>query len=158
MTPFTIVFLSPLVFSSNLLCCDGFFNYTHRCCTLRPSCRQRAKSEQRKTWPCEGGFLSMHPTTPWKCVIILIVLGMLLAGPSLVAQTTKLPTADEVKALQAKYREERDKIVKEGIAKRFIPVLMDKAEELAKKSDTALAAGRLLQASEAIRQARWQLP
>jgi len=40
----------------------------------------------------------------------------------------------------------------------FLPAIMDKAEELAKKSDTALAAGRLAQASEAIRQARWQLP
>ena len=36
--------------------------------------------------------------------------------------------------------------------------MLDKAEELAKKSDNALTAGRLLQASEAIRQARWQLP
>ena len=74
------------------------------------------------------------------------------------AQPTKLPTADEVKALQAKFKDERDAIVKAGIAKRFIPAIMDKADELAKKADTALAAGRLLQASEAIRQARWQLP
>lgn len=83
---------------------------------------------------------------------------VLLCAAGLSAQPTKLPTADEVKALQAKFQSERDKIVKDGIAKRFIPAIMDKADELAKKSETALAGGRLLQASEAIRQARWQLP
>ena len=88
----------------------------------------------------------------------LSALCLLSAGVFLNAQPTRLPTADEVKAVQAKYRAERDKIVKEGIAKRFPPAIMDKADELARKSDTALAAGRLLQASEAIRQARWQLP
>ena len=86
-----------------------------------------------------------------------IVLGLLL-GSSVDAQPTKLPTADDVKGVQAKYRAERDKIVKDGSAKRFLPAIMDKAEELAKKSDAALVGGRLLQASEAIRQARWQLP
>ncbi len=90
--------------------------------------------------------------------IILTTLAIFAAGDALKAQPTKLPTADEVKALQAKYAAERDKITKEGTAKRFIPALMDKAEELAKKSEAALAGGRLLQASEAIRQARWQLP
>ncbi len=88
----------------------------------------------------------------------LIALGLLTLTMSLAAQPTKLPTADEVKALQAKYREERDAVVKAGISKRFLPAIMDKADELAKKSDTALAGGRLAQATEAIRQARWQLP
>ena len=86
-----------------------------------------------------------------------ILLAVLFVVP-VVAQPTKLPTADEVKALQAKFKEERDKIVKTGIAQRFIPAILEKSEELAKKSETALAGGRLLQASEAIRQARWQLP
>src|SRR4051812_14397058 len=87
-------------------------------------------------------------------------LGLILACVASFAQAqpTKLPTADEVKALQAKYREERDKIDKAGIAKRFLPAIMDKADELAKKSDGAMRAGRLAQAAEAIRQARWQLP
>jgi WD40 repeat protein len=74
------------------------------------------------------------------------------------AQTTRLPGADEVKALHVKFHEERARIVKEGIASRFIPALMEKADELAKKSTAALNGGRLLQASEAIRLARWQLP
>jgi WD40 repeat protein len=98
------------------------------------------------------------PTTTWIVRTSLSVLGLLGLGVFLNAQPTKLPTADEVKALQANYRAEHDKIIKEGIAKRFLPAIMDKADELAKKSETALAGGRLAQASEAIRQARWQLP
>ena len=91
-------------------------------------------------------------------IFTLVSLFLSLAFNQLAAQPTKLPSADEVKALQAKYKEERDTIVKAGIAKRFIPAIMDKAEELAKKSTAALDGGRFLQASEAIRQARWQLP
>jgi WD40 repeat protein len=102
--------------------------------------------------------MKMRRIPSWVWRPNLIAMGLLSAGAFLDAQPAKLPTADEVKAVQAKFHAERDKIVKNGIAKRFLPAIMDKAEELAKKSDTALAAGRLAQASEAIRQARWQLP
>ncbi len=98
------------------------------------------------------------PAKSWIMRTSLIALGLFAISAFLRAQPTRLPTADEVKALQAKYRAEHDKLVKDGIAKRFLPAIMDKADELAKKSETALAAGRLAQASEAIRQARWQLP
>jgi WD40 repeat protein len=90
--------------------------------------------------------------------VATIALVWTLIGATVRAQPTKLPTADEVKELQSLYRAERDRLVKEGIAKRFLPTIMEKAEELAKKSDQALASGRLAQATEAIRQARWQLP
>ena len=73
-------------------------------------------------------------------------------------QQTKLPNADEVKALQSKFRQERDQVIKTGAAKRFLPILLDKAEEFGKRADAALDGGRLLQASELFRQARWQLP
>lgn len=97
--------------------------------------------------------------SPTSRMIRFSLIGILVVGTPLAAQpTAKLPTADDIKALQQKYRDERDRIEKAGIAKRFLPAIMDKAEELAKKGETALAAGRLLQASEAIRQARWQLP
>lgn len=75
-----------------------------------------------------------------------------------IGQETRLPTADEVRATQAKFRKERDALLQTGAAKRFLPVLMDKAEEFGKRADAALTAGRLLQASELFRQARWQLP
>jgi WD40 repeat protein len=103
-------------------------------------------------------MMDMPRLSSWTLRTSLSALCLLSAGAFLPAQPTRLPTADEVKAVQAKYRAERDQIVKDGIAKRFLPAIMDKADELAKKSDTALAGGRLLQASEAIRQARWQLP
>jgi WD40 repeat protein len=107
----------------------------------------------------------MRSPTSWSLRISLIALGIVAIFAWAVtlpqhaaAQPTKLPTVDEVKALQAKYKEEHDAAVRTGVAKRFIPAILDKAEELAKKSTDALAGGRLLQASEAIRQARWQLP
>jgi WD40 repeat protein len=74
------------------------------------------------------------------------------------AQEARLPTADEIKTLQAKYQAEHHQAVKSGAAKRFLPILMEKAEESAKKGEAALVSGRMLQASEAFRQARWQLP
>lgn len=88
-------------------------------------------------------------------VRMLAVLVLLLATRALPAQP---PTADEVKALLAKYQAERDTVVKTGIAQRFQPALVERADALAKKGAAMLAAGRLAQASEALRQARWQLP
>src|SRR4029450_5355443 len=57
-----------------------------------------------------------------------------------------------------KYRAERAAVTKEGAANRFLPILLDKAEQMAERGETALKAGRLLQANELFRQARWQLP
>lgn len=101
-------------------------------------------------------ILSTKCNKCWRLGGMLLLLGV--AAIQSAAQETRLPTADEIKALQAKYQAERDKVVKDGIAKRFLPVLLEKAEEIAKRGEAALTSGRLLQASEAFRQARWQLP
>ena len=90
-------------------------------------------------------------------VLLLLVVAGVLALP-LYSQETKLPNADEVKTLQTKFRQEREQVIKTGAAKRFLPILLDKAEDFGKRADAALDAGRLLQASELFRQARWQLP
>jgi len=82
----------------------------------------------------------------------------MLALPRGGTQETRLPSADDVKALQAKFRKERDSLVQNGGARRFLPVLLDRANEFGKRADDALTAGRFLQASELFRQARWQLP
>ena len=74
------------------------------------------------------------------------------------AQQPKGQTANDIQMLAAKYHAERDKVVKDGVAQRFPPILLAKAEELAQRGAAALKEGRLLQASEAFRQARWQLP
>lgn len=82
----------------------------------------------------------------------------LIALPAAWGQATRLPTAKEVEVLKEQYRAERNAVLKQGADKRFLPVLVEKAEEMAARADKALAAGRLLQASEVFRQARWQLP
>jgi WD40 repeat protein len=90
------------------------------------------------------------------CFTALVAFaGLPLLGQAPVA---KPPTAEEVRDYQAKFRKEHDVLVKSGGSKRFLPILLEKAEEFAKRGDAALAVGRLLQASELFRQARWQLP
>lgn len=91
----------------------------------------------------------------------VLLLGVVAGGllqVSASAQPARLPTAAEVKAVAESYQAERAQVVKDGIAKRSLPGLMEKADAMAKKADEALAGGRLLQASELYRQARWQLP
>jgi WD40 repeat protein len=89
---------------------------------------------------------------------LFAALAAILAVGLAPAGDTKLPTADEVKALQQAYRAERDAAVKSGAKDRFLPEFFANAEQIAKRGDAALDAGRLLQATEAFRQARWQLP
>ena len=91
-------------------------------------------------------------------VRLLSGLVLLLSATATPAQSVKPPTADDVKALLAKYNAERDAVVKNGIAQRFPPAQLERAESLARKGTAMLTAGRLLQAADALRQARWQLP
>jgi len=87
----------------------------------------------------------------------VLALAGLSALPSFPQESTP-PTADEVRVQQAKFRAERDELVKTGAARRFLPILLAKAEEFGKRGDASLAAGRLGQAADLFRQARWQLP
>ncbi len=77
------------------------------------------------------------------------------AGP---AQDTAPPTDDAIQALQTRYRAERAAAVQGGVAARFLPAFLERADALAQKAEAARAAGRFLQAAEGLRQARWQLP
>src|SRR5436309_1245184 len=74
------------------------------------------------------------------------------------AQTSKPLTPDDVRALQQKYQEESAAAQTSGLTKTFTPYDLQRAEQLAKKGDSALAAGRLMEAREDFRKARWQLP
>ncbi|MGF1580856.1 MAG: WD40 repeat domain-containing protein [Gemmataceae bacterium] len=74
------------------------------------------------------------------------------------AQTSNLPTKEEVAQLQAKYKAEYNDLVESGAGKRFVPELMKNAEEIAARAEKALTNGKLLQARNAFLQARWQLP
>jgi WD40 repeat protein len=98
----------------------------------------------------------------YRSVLISSISLPLLAGLAFIcgldAQEPKLPTDAEVKALQSKYQAERRDLLKTGIDKRFPPDLLKRAEDLAGRADKALIDGRLFQASEDYRQARWMLP
>lgn len=90
--------------------------------------------------------------------LLLVAVSAGLGSGGLFAQETKPLTAEQVRDAQAKFRKERDALVQVGADKRFLPILLQKAEEFGKRADAALDAGRLLQAAEFYRQARWQLP
>jgi WD40 repeat protein len=92
-------------------------------------------------------------------MISALAMAMVVAGPLPVSQAQKGTTpADEIRALESHFYKERDALVQSGTAKRFLPVLVQKAEEFAKRGSAALQAGRLQQAHELFRLARWQLP
>ena len=92
---------------------------------------------------------------PWACSVVVAVA---LLGSVALGGMTRLPTIEEVKDLQKQFQEERAALVKSGGDKRFLPDLLNHADAMARRGDVALEKGRLLQATEAFRQARWQLP
>src|SRR5436305_4195350 len=118
-------------------------------------------SKYRAALKAISGRTAMAPraTASWRWIVggvgpVLAFATALVAGGG----DTRLPTAEEVQALQKSYRAERDALVQAGAKTRFLPSLFDNAELMAARGDAALKAGRLLQATEAFRQARWQLP
>ncbi len=65
---------------------------------------------------------------------------------------------EDGKSLAAKYQVERGQALTSGVAARFPTLLLEKADGFASQGMLALKAGRLTQAAEFFRQARWQLP
>src|SRR4051794_37503972 len=63
-------------------------------------------------------------------------------------------TADQVKELQSRFKAERAAAAEQ----KFAPALLEPADKLAARAETALAAGQLQAAASAIREARWHLP
>ncbi len=88
----------------------------------------------------------------------LSALVLLLAAAALPAQSTRPPTAAEVKALLAKYQAEHDAVVKQGIAQRFQPALMERAEALAAKGARRWRPGDWRRQPRRCGRRRWQLP
>ncbi|HYV39302.1 MAG TPA: hypothetical protein VE988_26675 [Gemmataceae bacterium] len=80
------------------------------------------------------------------------------AASALAGGDNRLPTAADVKNLAQRYQAEREALVKSGAPKRFLPNLFELAEAAAKRGDAAAKESRYLQAAEAYRQSRWQLP
>src|SRR5262249_9537302 len=65
---------------------------------------------------------------------------------------------DAVRDLQARFRQERSAADADGLTKKFSPEWYQRADELARRAEEALSAGRLVEAQDLFRQARWNLP
>src|SRR5207245_1421030 len=63
-----------------------------------------------------------------------------------------------VRQLQLQYRAERDLAQESGVLGKFPPLLRQRAEQMARKADDALAGGRIMEARLAFQEARWLLP
>src|SRR5262245_40928264 len=98
----------------------------------------------------------MHPFRQRR--IWLLTLWLLCAANGLQAQQARLPTVAEVQQMQKLYEPARKQAAHGQAVRTFMPGLSEAADAMARRAETALAGGRLLQASELIRQARWQLP
>ncbi|HMC88267.1 MAG TPA: WD40 repeat domain-containing protein, partial [Gemmataceae bacterium] len=85
-------------------------------------------------------------------------MGVLTIGSRLGAESGKPITTDQVRALQSKFQEERAAVEKAASKTKFSPEVFKQVDLLAKKGESELAAGRLVEASDAFRQARWYLP
>ena len=94
------------------------------------------------------------------CSSVLLLLACLFsAGICQAAEpAAKAVSADEVQALQAKYLQERDAAEKTGAVEKFAPELVRQADALAQKGEADLTAGRLVEARDGFREARWHLP
>src|SRR5204863_962385 len=67
-------------------------------------------------------------------------------------------TAKAIAALAKSFAAERKDAAKDSITKRVSPELLDRADALAKQGAAALKAGRLIEARDLYRQARFGLP
>ncbi|HMC65516.1 MAG TPA: WD40 repeat domain-containing protein, partial [Gemmataceae bacterium] len=98
--------------------------------------------------------------TPLETIRILAIgiVSLAFSGAFSASDEPKPLSADQVKELQSSYQAERAAAEKSGLSRKFAPNLLLQADELAKKGEAALAAGRLLEASASFRGARWLLP
>src|SRR5262249_45175880 len=82
----------------------------------------------------------------------------LLAALGAAPEAPRPLTAAAVRALQPLYQAERLEADSKGLTRVFSPEWYQRAAGLAKQGEEALAAGRLVEASESFRRARWHLP
>ncbi|HZT81069.1 MAG TPA: hypothetical protein VFA26_12635, partial [Gemmataceae bacterium] len=95
-------------------------------------------------------------THPARRALALCLFGA-AAGLAL-ADAPRPLTPEAVREEQSKFRQERAAADKDGLPKKFSPEWFDRADAFAKRGAAALQAGRLLEAREDFRKARWQLP
>lgn len=93
----------------------------------------------------------------WPCLLIATTI-LLLIDASVALGQGKIPTAADVNSQKALFAKELAKVEMEGTEKLFPLQLLTQAKSLAQKGEIALKAGRIFQAYQNFRQARWQLP
>src|SRR5262245_52136925 len=79
---------------------------------------------------------------------------LLFAGVVTLRAQDRMLTADDVKALQKKYKAERDIAANQ----KFPPQSLELADQLAKRAQTSLESNSFREAARLIREARWQIP
>lgn len=88
-----------------------------------------------------------------RTVVIVFAFAVLGFAPTGLASAAEAPTADEVKALLAKFQKERDEAEKS-----FSKAEIGAADEFAKRAEDALKDGNLVAAARLARDARWLVP
>jgi WD40 repeat protein len=88
------------------------------------------------------------------------IFGLLLSGAAGLALADDKPglTPEAIKELQTKFQAERTAAADKGVAAKFSDDLLRQADQAAKRGADALAAGRLVEAADAYREARWLVP
>src|SRR5262249_27214566 len=114
--------------------------------------------EQNRSARLKGNIMANRMQVT-RCLLVSAVGAVLLwANGTGKADDKKPLTAEQVRELQAKFQSERDAIVKAKLAEKFAPEMLQGADQQAKKGEAALGAGRLVEANDAYREARWLLP
>src|SRR5438128_1467071 len=87
-----------------------------------------------------------------------VVMTLFLVPGFVCADDTKATLEEAAKDLQKQYRADRANAEKNGVLRKFAPQVSQRAEQMVKKGDDALAGGRLMEARAAFFEARWLLP
>ena len=93
-----------------------------------------------------------------RLLIVALALGFVTSLTIVRADQPKTASVDDVRKLQEAYQTERRQTDETGVAGRFPPQTLQRAEGVARQGDAALAAGLLDEATQAFREARWLLP
>src|SRR5262245_46305822 len=80
------------------------------------------------------------------------------AGKGADEKTAHRLAPEVVERLEKSYQEERQAAEKSGLVKKFSPEWFERADAMAKAGSAALKAGRLFEARDSFRRARWGLP
>src|SRR5262245_15368994 len=103
----------------------------------------------------------MRPQALWtRSLLLVFAVGLLaLIAPGAGAfRPAGKPSGQSVTQLEQSYQQERQAADKTGLTKMFSPEWFERSDSFAKAGAVALKAGRLIEARDSFRRARWSLP